>query len=78
MNRIFRSFYARLSAIFLLLILALGAVSVVIAFNASGHLFDEVEQLLNRDYAESIALEIQPIVQSGLDTNDTRGRYPNR
>ena len=70
MNRIFRSFYARLSAIFLLLILGLGAVSVVIAFNAAGHLFDAVEQLLNRDYAESIALEIQPIVEKGLHTGD--------
>jgi signal transduction histidine kinase len=70
MKRIFRSFYARLSAIFLLLILALGIVSVVIAFNAAGHLFDAVEQLLNRDYAESIALEIQPIVEKGLYTRD--------
>jgi signal transduction histidine kinase len=69
-NRIFHSFYARLSAIFLLLILGLGATSVIIAFNASGHLFDEVEQLLNRDYAESIALEIQPIVQAGFQTDD--------
>ena len=68
--RIFRSFYARLSAIFLLLILGLGAVSVVIAFNAAGHLFDAVEQLLNRDYAESIAVEIQPIVEAGLHTGD--------
>jgi len=70
MKRIFRSFYARLSAIFLLLILGLGAVSVVIAFNAAGHLFDAVEQLLNRDYAESIATEIQPIVEKGLYTGD--------
>lgn len=70
MKRIFRSFYARLSAIFLLLILGLGAVSAVIAFNAAGHLFDAVEQLLNRDYAESIAAEIQPIVEKGLHTGD--------
>ena len=68
MNRIFRSFYARLSAIFLLLILSLGVASVVIAFNAATHLFDEVEQLLNRDYAESIAGEIQPIIESGPGT----------
>ena len=70
MKRIFRSFYARLSAIFLLLILSLGAVSAVIAFNAAGHLFDAVEQMLNRDYAESIAGEIQPIVQTGFRAED--------
>ncbi len=49
MRRLFRSFYARISTIFLLLILALGGGSIAIAFTASGHLFDEVEQLLNRD-----------------------------
>ena len=61
-----RSFYARLSAIFLLLILALGAGSLAIAFNAAGHLFDEVEQLLNREYAASIAVELQPLVEGGF------------
>ncbi len=71
MNRFFRSFYSRLSVIFLILILALGAASLFIAFNAAGHLFDKVEQLLNRDYAESIAEEIQPIVKDGLNMQET-------
>lgn len=47
MIRLFHSFYAKLSMIFLLLILALGAGSLAIAFSAAGHLFDEVEQLLH-------------------------------
>ena len=46
-----RSFYARLSVIFLFLILALGAGSLAIAFNAAGHLFDEVEQMANKKLA---------------------------
>ena len=62
----FRSFYAKLSLIFLLLILALGAGSLAIAFTAAGHLFDEVEQLLNREYAASIAAELQPLVAGGF------------
>jgi signal transduction histidine kinase len=64
--RLFRSFYARLSIIFFLLILALGAGSLVIAFNAAGHLFDEVEQLLNSEYSSSIATELQPLVAEGF------------
>lgn len=66
MIRLFRSFYAKLSIIFLLLILALGAGSLAIAFSAAGHLFDEVEQLLNREYAASIASELQPLVSEGF------------
>jgi signal transduction histidine kinase len=63
---IFRSFYARLSLLFLLLILFLGSISLIITFKASSHLFDEVEQVLNRDYARSIALELEPLVADGF------------
>jgi signal transduction histidine kinase len=66
MLMIFRSFYAKLSLIFLILILALGAGSLAIAFSAARHLFDETEQLLNREYASSIALELQPMVVEGF------------
>jgi len=68
----FRSFYARLSLIFLLLVLILGAVSLTIAFTSSEHLFDEVEQLLNREYAGNIALELQPFVKYGLSLDEIR------
>ena len=71
--RLFRSFYARISTIFLLLILALGGGSIAIAFTASGHLFDEVEQLLNRDYAGSIARELDPLVKGGYAEERVRG-----
>lgn len=62
-----RSFYARISTIFLLLVLALGGGIVVIAFNAAGRLFGDVEQLLNRDYARSIARQLAPAVSEGFD-----------
>jgi len=70
MIRIFDSFYSKLSLIFLFLILLLGAGSLFIAFNAAGHLFDEVEQLLNREYAASIAIELQPIVERGFSADE--------
>jgi len=72
MMNIFRSFYGKLSLIFLLLILMLGAGTLVIAFNAAGHLFDEVEQVLNREYAASIAVELQPIVDSGFSEAEVK------
>lgn len=67
MRPLFRSFYARISTIFLLLIVILGAGWVAIAFNSARRLFSEVEQVLNREYARSIASEIQPMVAGGFD-----------
>lgn len=49
-----------------MLILLLGIVIVGIAFSASSHLFDEVGQLINREYASSIALELEPFVKDGF------------
>jgi signal transduction histidine kinase len=72
MSRLFRSFYARLSTIFLLLILALGGGAIAIAFTSAGHLFDEVEQLLNRAYAGSIAEELAPLVAQGFKEEGIR------
>ncbi len=73
MRQIFRSFYARISTIFLLLIVVLGAGWVTIAFNSARQLFSKVEQVLNREYARSIAAEIQPMVAGGFDANRVRG-----
>jgi signal transduction histidine kinase len=69
----FSSFYARLSTIFLLLILLLGAGCVAIAFRSSQRLFDDVEQLLNREYARSIAGELQPLVAEGFSEDRVKG-----
>ena len=73
MKQVFRSFYARISTIFLLLIVVLGAGWVAIAFQSARQLFSEVEQVLNRQYARSIAAEIQPMVSGGFDAGRVRG-----
>lgn len=73
MSQIFRSFYARISTIFLLLIVVLGLGWVGIAFNSARQLFSAVEQVLNREYARSIAAEIQPMVAGGFDESRVRG-----
>jgi len=72
-KRLFSSFYARLSAVFLLLIILLGAGCVAIAFRAAQRLFDDVEQLLNREYAQSIAGEISPLVANGFSEESVKG-----
>jgi signal transduction histidine kinase len=73
MRRLFSSFYARLSTIFLLLILALGAGCIMIAFSSASHLFDDVEQLLNREYARSIVEELRPLVADGFSEERVKG-----
>ena len=70
--RLLRSFYARLSLLFLLLVLLLGAVSLKIAFDASVHLFEEVEQKLNRDYAANIAVELEPFTGENFTESDIK------
>ncbi|MGD1822818.1 MAG: sensor histidine kinase [Pleomorphochaeta sp.] len=60
---IFRSFYARLSILFLFLVFILGGVSLFIAFDASTHLFDEVDQIINREYAANISNELSVILE---------------
>jgi signal transduction histidine kinase len=72
-TRFLPTFYARLSTIFLLLILALGTGCVVIAFSSASHLFDDVEQLLNREYARSIVDELAPLVANGFSETSVRG-----
>jgi signal transduction histidine kinase len=69
---LFRTFYARLSTIFLVLVLALAAGILALAFRLAGHLSDEAEQLLNRDYAGSIAKELEPLVAGGFEPGRVR------
>jgi signal transduction histidine kinase len=73
MMRFLRSFYGRLSAIFLLLILVLGVSCIAIAFRSAQRLFDDVEQLLNRDTARGIAQELRPLVAEGWSAEKVGG-----
>ena len=70
--RLLNSFYARVSLLFLVLILLLGAASLFIAFEASRHLFSDVEQHLNRDYAANIALELKPFTGEDFTEADIK------
>lgn len=66
MIRLCSSFYLKISSIFLCLIIILGTVILTITFSASEKLYDEAEQILNREYANSIAVELQPMLKDGF------------
>ncbi|MDC7225479.1 MAG: HAMP domain-containing sensor histidine kinase [Spirochaetales bacterium] len=54
------------------MILLLGSVSLIIAFEASRLLFEEVEQKLNREYAENIANELAPFTGENFTEADIK------
>ncbi len=67
MKHIFSSFYAKLSALFLVLIVVLGATIAALSVQAGLHLADEAEQKLNRRLAENLAEEFQPHLIDRID-----------
>ncbi len=69
---IFRSFYARLSILFLILVFILGGASLFIAFEASTNLFNEVDQILNREYAANISKELSAITSEDPAGNEIK------
>ena len=67
MKLIFRSFYGRISAIFLTLLLLLVVVQVLVSTNASLRFVNESEQKLNRHLARDIAREFEPFMGDSID-----------
>ena len=66
--KILRSFNAKISAVFLVILIALSMAYISIAFSMALRLFDETEQVLNAGYAGSIAAELHPLVSRGLQS----------
>lgn len=60
MKLLFRSFYAKISGIFLLLVLLLGAVQAYITYRSSMQMVMEAEQKLNLPLARNMAAEFEP------------------
>jgi len=70
MKRLFSSFYVRLSALFLVLLIIMGAVYVLISVRASIAFVEQADQRMNANLAESIALEIKPFVRDSIQTSE--------
>ncbi|MEM6398509.1 MAG: HAMP domain-containing sensor histidine kinase [Bacteroidota bacterium] len=66
------SLYLKLSAIFLLILLVLGGIYVAIAHYISADYVSEVNQELFGDIAEYTVREVQPMMDSQIDTSEVQ------
>ncbi len=67
MLNVLNSFFAKISALFLVLMLILGVVLSIFALRALNQFLDETEQALNQDLAARMAEEFQPYVREKID-----------
>ena len=63
----FRTFYGKLSGLFLVLILVLGAVLAFISVRAAMRFVDEVDQKVHRSLADTMAVELEPLLADSID-----------
>jgi len=64
------SFYAKLSALFLLLIVGLGVILATLGVRAASRYADEVEQKLNRTLARDLAPQFEPLTRDSIHYAD--------
>ncbi len=67
MKKFLRSFYVKLSAVFLVLLLLMGAVQVWISIRAARDFQVAADQTLNLELAASIASEFEPSLRDSID-----------
>jgi len=67
MKRLFQSFYAKLSGIFLVLLIILGVAQMLITLQSSMRFVQEADQKLNLTLADDMAFELKPALKEGLD-----------
>jgi signal transduction histidine kinase len=66
MKKFFNSFYGKISALFLILLLALGAAQIFITMQSSLRFVDEADQKLNLPLAQNMANELTPFLKDSL------------
>ena len=69
MKRFFNSFHAKLSALFLVLIVALGATIAVVSMKSVMMFADEAEQNLSYTLAADLAVEFEPLVRDSINND---------
>lgn len=67
MIKFLKSFYGKLSLVFLLLLLILGVVQFFITMEATVHYINEVDQKLNHNLARDMAAELKPLLKGKLN-----------
>jgi len=68
------SFYAKLSGLFLVLILSLGVVLAVLGGRTAQRYADEVEQKLNRTLAQEMVPRFEPLLEDRIDQEAIRAK----
>jgi len=68
------SFYAKLSGLFLVLIIGLGVVLALLGGRTAQRYADEVEQKLNRTLAEEMVPRFEPLLQDSIDRAGIRAK----
>ncbi|MFQ5568309.1 MAG: sensor histidine kinase [Rhodothermales bacterium] len=66
MTHLMHSFYAKLSALFVVLIVTLGMIIAFLCVQSVMMFADEAEQKLNRNLASDLAVRFQPLVQDSI------------
>ncbi|MDX1618352.1 MAG: ATP-binding protein [Balneolaceae bacterium] len=72
MSSFFKSFYGKLSVIFLLLLILLGSIQVYLTFDTSVQLAREADQKLNRNLASNMAAELEPLPGDSLPVEEIK------
>jgi signal transduction histidine kinase len=67
MKKIFSSIYGKISMIFLLLLIILGAVQIILLIKFSSEFFTESDQKLNKNLAADLAEKFKPYLEDTLD-----------
>ena len=67
MKHLIHSFYAKLSALFLVLIVTLGVAIAILTVQTVMMFADGAEQTLNRTLAADLAVEFEPLVRDSID-----------
>ena len=67
MRKFFSSIYGKISLIFLLLLIILGAAQAIMLLNFSSEFFVESDQKLNRYLARDLATQFKPFLKDSLD-----------
>ncbi|MCF7804692.1 MAG: HAMP domain-containing histidine kinase [Candidatus Marinimicrobia bacterium] len=67
MRKFFQSFYGKLSAVFLVLLLVIVTSQILITMHASRQFISEVDQKLNLNLAADMAVELRPLLQDSVD-----------
>lgn len=67
MKKIFSSFYARLSIVFLIMLVIMGTVQMLMSVHSSIGFVKQADQKMNSDLAEAIAVEFEPLIKDSID-----------